>query len=76
MFVIIFFIFFINSKYDFHIDAERREKCKEVSASMDKKCSARYLFRINNCRLFVGYGHENSTTVLDFLHQICMTLAV
>ena len=37
MFVIFFLIFFINSKYDFHIDAERREKCKEVSASMDKK---------------------------------------
>ena len=37
MFVFIFFSLILISKYDFHIDAERREKCKEVSAPMDKK---------------------------------------
>ena len=25
--------------------------------------------------VFVGYGQINTTTVLDFLHQACMTLA-
>ena len=37
----IFFYFFISFKYDFQVDAERmidkREKCKEISASMVKK---------------------------------------
>ena len=26
--------------------------------------------------VFVGYRRLNSTTVLDFLHQVCMTLAI
>ena len=26
--------------------------------------------------IFVGYGQLNSTTVLDFLHQECMILAI
>ena len=37
-FVVFCMHFFISSKYDFHVDAERmivkREKCKEISASM------------------------------------------
>ena len=36
---------------------------------------------VDICRLrptkliFVGYRQQNSTTVLEFLHQVCMTLA-
>ena len=28
------YLFFVTFKYDSHVDAEKREKCKEISASM------------------------------------------
>ena len=38
VYFVFFLHFFISSKYDFYVDAERmivkREKCKEISASM------------------------------------------
>ena len=48
----------------------------------------RFLYHYNACHhpptsetpldllMFVGYGQLNSNTVLDLLHQACMTLAI
>ena len=86
-----FLHFFISFKYDFHVDAEKMivkcEKCKGIDASMVlKKMNGTIPFlygRIADiCRLwsikliFIGYGQLNSTTVLDFLHQARMTIAI
>ena len=57
-----FFLHFFNSfKYGFHVDAERmivktREMLRNICVDGLKKCMPRYLFRMKELPIFVGYG--------------------
>ena len=87
-----FLRFFISFKYDFHVDAGRmtvktQEMLRNICVDCLKKCMSRYRWSIfvdygqlnlyrSTKLIFVGYGQLNSTTVLDYLYQACMTLAI
>ena len=65
---------FISFKYDFHVDAERRN-VRNIWVDGLKRIAD--ICRLRSTKLiFVGYGQLNSTTDLDFLHQACMALAI